>query len=124
MSPLSTFLDGRDFNQLRGLQFLALSDVGHVVSKTIVSDAGGGGTATWTSGSAIPCRIDPLGSRGDERMIGGRISERSTHYVRIPTGVSVTADDRFVIDGRGTFEITALPESTRGWVRLVEVVQS
>lgn len=122
--PLSTFLNGRAYTTLRGAAFLALSETGHVISGSITDDAGGGGTTTWTAGSAIPCRIDPLGSRGDEREIGGRISERSTHFVHIPSGTEVVAGDTFAIDGRGTFEITAVPQRTAEMVRLIEVVQS
>jgi hypothetical protein len=124
--PLSTFLDGDTPTQLRGLAWLSLSDVGHVVTRTVVSDGGGGGTISWAAGTAVPCRIDPIGDRGSPRSTGGRIDERSTHVVTVSSGTipgtALVADSRFAIDGRGTFEVTAVRDRTAEWSRQVEVV--
>lgn len=121
--PLSTFLDGQNPSQLRGLAFLALSDTGYVVAGTIVSDSGGGGTSTWTAGTTgIPCRIDPLTDRS-ARLTGGAIDERSTHVITVPPGSSVTAASRFAVDGRGTFEVTATHQQTGELVSVFEVIE-
>jgi hypothetical protein len=84
--PLSTFLDGTTPSQLRGLQWLSLSDYGRVGSGTVISDGGGGGTTTWAEGGTVACRVDPLGG-GVGRSTGGQIDERSTHQVTVPPGV-------------------------------------
>lgn len=125
--PLSTFLDGREPIRLRGLQMLSMSDTGHVVRAVSTDDQGGGVTQSWSAGTAVPCRIDPIADRGFSRVTGGRIDERSTHVVQMPAGTAlggtlITTDDRFAIDGRGTFEVTALRDRTREWVREFEVV--
>lgn len=120
---LSTFLNGREPSRLRGLQFLSLSDVGLILSPTSVSDAGGGASTTWGTAGTAACRVDPLGSAADGRLTGGQIDERSTHVVTAPTGTGVSTSDRVSIAGRGTFEVTALRETTAGPVEMFEVLQ-
>lgn len=120
--PISTFLNGRPSQRLRGLAFFSLSELGYSQALTTVSDGGGGGTASWTSGGTIACRIDPLGG-ADARVIGGRIDERSTHVVTIPAGGTIPTDARFAIIGRGTFEVTATHQRTAEWVARFEVIQ-
>jgi hypothetical protein len=119
--PLSTFLDGRAASQLRGIQWLSMSDTGHVVRSSATDDLGGGITQAWVAGAAVPCRLDPVKAPGGG-LTGGRIDERSTHLVTLTAGTTVSTDDRFSIDGRGTFEITALRDRTGEWVREFEVV--
>ena len=121
--PIGTFLNGRQVSQLRGLQWLALSDTGNFLTRSSTSDSGGGATTSWTAGSAVPCRIDPIGDRGDARMIGGRIDERTTHVVTVPAQTSITASGRFQITNRGTFEVTAVRTRTAEVTRIFEVIQ-
>lgn len=118
----STFLNGRTSSQLRGLEWLALSDVGTVLSRTFTDDTGGGATATWgTTAGSVPCVTEPLASRSG--LMAGRIDERSTHLVTMPAGTIVETDDRLVISGRGTFEVTARRRQTAEWVCEFEVVE-
>jgi hypothetical protein len=124
--PFGTFMDGRNPVQLRGLEWLSLSDEGHHVTQVSTDDQGGGVTQVWTSqAGTIPCRIDPVGSR-TSRVTGGAIDERSTHVVTVPAGTAlggtVSAGNRFAIDGRGTFEITVTRDRTAEWSREFEVV--
>lgn len=122
--PLSTFLNGRAPTRLRGLMMLSLSDVGTWLTRTYTDDTGGGATATWgTAGTAIPCRIDPLGGNG-RSMTAGRVDERSTHLITVPPGTDVSTSDRFAVSGRGTFEVTAARERTAEWARLFEVIET
>jgi hypothetical protein len=109
--PLSTFLNGTDPVRLRGLLFLSLSD------------SGGGATYVWAAGSAVPCRIDPLGS-DESRVVGGRIDESSTHLVTVPPGTEVATGNRFAITGRGTFEVTAARQQTGEWATTFEVAEA
>src|SRR5215207_9753330 len=106
--PLSTFLNGRAPVQLRGLQFLALSDTGNVLTRTYTSDTGGGATQVWAAGGTLSCRVDPLTNRTERSLTAGRINERSTHLITCPTGTVVETDDRFRVNGRGTFEVTGV----------------
>jgi hypothetical protein len=123
--PQSTFLSGRAPARLRGLQMLALSDTGNVLTRSFTSDTGGGATQSWAAGSAVQCRIDPMGERGASHVIAGRVDERSTHLVTMTTaGAAVEADDRFVITGRGTFEVTATRLRTDAWTQVFEVVSA
>jgi hypothetical protein len=121
--PLSTFLDGRDPIQLRGLAWLALSDTCVTQSAGGTSDAGGGITDVWSSGGTFACRIDPaIGGAGGD-LTGGRIDERTTHVVTAPAGVSMNAGQRVVVASAGTFEITAVHQRTRDWSQTFEVIQ-
>lgn len=120
--PFSTFLNGRAYTSLRGLQWLALSDTGSVLIRTYTSDSGGGATQVWAAGSAVPCMIESITSHAQSGLIGGRIDERSTHTVTVPVGTSVDNANRFQITGRGTFEITAVHQQTAEWARTFEVV--
>jgi hypothetical protein len=120
--PLSTFLDGTAPSQLRGLNWLSLSDLGTVGSGTVVSDGGGGGTTTWANGGTIACRVDPLGGAGG-RVTGGQIDERSTHQVTVPPGVVVSPSNRFTVVGGGTFEVTATHTRTDAETQVFEVIQ-
>lgn len=108
---------------LRGLDFWALSERGWSVRGTVVSDQGGGGTTTWVNGGTVFCRIDPLADRGQGRVSGGRLDERSTHKVTCePT--TVDTSDRFQIEGRGVYEVTAVRDRTEQDLRVFEVVSA
>jgi hypothetical protein len=118
---LSTFLNGRAPSTLRGLQFLALSDAGVILTRTATSDSGGGASLAWGTAGTVACRIDPLTT--DSRVTGGVIDERSTHVVTAPMGSTVSASDRLVISGRGTFEVTAAGQTTSEFAHIFEVIE-
>lgn len=122
--PFGTFLNGRTPTQLRGLQWLTLSDQATIGSRSYASDNGGGATATWTYGGTIPCRIDPVGAIGlREGVVAERMSDRSTHRITLPANTSADTEDRVRVIGRGTFEVTAVDQVTAEWVHVVEVSQ-
>ena len=108
------------FVSTRGLATEALTETAHIISGTVVDDGGGGGSAVETAGSALACRIDALG--GDEDEVADRISDRSTHLVILDAGTDVSSDQDLAIDGRGTFEVTAVREHTGEHARFIEVV--
>lgn len=120
--PISTFLNDNTPVRLRGLLWLALSDTGHAGTLASTDDSGGGASQAWTFGTAIPCRIDPLGASGRD-FLAGRVDERSTHLVTVPPGTSVELSGRFSIDSRGTFEVTALRSQTGELASSFEVIQ-
>jgi hypothetical protein len=120
--PISTFLNGSVPSRLRGLQWLSLSETGQIGAGTLIDDTGGGGLTMWAYSGTVPCRIDPLAA-GTGRLTGGKIDERSTHVVTTPTGTTVTTDNRFVIAGRGTFEVTATRDRTAGETVVFEVLK-
>jgi hypothetical protein len=122
--PISTFLHDDEPVQLRGLAFLALSETGWTRRGTVVSDGGGGGTTVFVNGGTVACRIDPLARAGDERVVGGRLDDRSTHKVTVPAATDVTTPDRFEISGRGVFEVTAVAERTDAQTKTFEVVSA
>ena len=118
--PLSTFLDGREPNQLRGIAWLTLSETGYVLRGTAVDDGGGGVTQTWGTAGTVQCRLDPL--TGGEDVFGGQVDDRSTHLLTLPPGTSLVDTDRVYIPQRGTFEVTAVRQRTREWTTRAEVV--
>lgn len=121
MTGLSTFYGAYPQVQLRGLAFLALSEVAIIQAVSYVSDSGGGGTAIWSNQGTTMCRIDPLGA--DRGVVAGQISELSTHFVTLSGTVDVDPDDRIAISGRGTFAITGTPQQTGLRYHKLEVVQ-
>jgi hypothetical protein len=121
--PLSTFLNGGTATQLRGLQWLSLSDLGKVGTRTATSDSGGGASVVWSFGSDVPCRIDPVASSGEnEDIVAARLSDRSQYVITVPTGTTVPTDNRFAVAGRGTFEVTAVRTRTAQWATFFEAV--
>jgi head-tail adaptor len=121
--PISTFLNGRDPSRLRGLQFLALSDVAVITRRTSTSDSGGGASQSWAAIGTAPCRVYPA-TAAPGRIVAGALDENTTHYCRLPAGTDVTAPDRIVVSGRGTFEVTLATTRTGEVSRLVEVMQT
>lgn len=122
--PLTTFLHDDEPTRLRGLAFLALSEQGWRRYGTVVSDGGGGGTTTWISGGTVACRIDPLARAGDERVVGGRLDDRSTHKVTAPASLAIESDEQFEIAGRGVYEVTAVRDRTDEQTKVFEVVSA
>jgi hypothetical protein len=119
---LSTFLNGRAPTTPRGLLWLSLSDTGTILTSAYNSDSGGGVAHTWgTAVTTTPCRLDPM--TGRSQLTGGRVDERSTHVVTVPPGTVVGAADRFLISGRGTFEVTATRERTAEASTTFEVME-
>jgi head-tail adaptor len=121
MSPISTTLHDVTPTTLRGLTFLSLSEVGHVLARTYGDDSGGGQTGTYTQGSAIACRVDPVGGR--EGIVADRLDERTTHKITVPPDTTVSAADRFSVTTFGTFEITAVRARTDEQVRILEATE-
>lgn len=119
--PLGTFLSGRTPLQLRGAAWLALSDTGMIGAGSIVDDVGGGGMTVWTYAGTIPCRVDPLA--GNERLVASRISDESTHLLTVPPNTALTTASRFAIVGGGTFEVTAVRDSTDEILRSFEAIK-
>ncbi len=119
---LSTFLRDHPPTRLRGIQAMALSDVATILSVTYASDSGGGAAGSWTAAGTTECRIDPAGGAG-MRLVGGRIDERSTHVVTTPADAIVESAQRFVIAGRGTFEILMTHRRTGALTQRFEVIE-
>lgn len=117
----ATFLNGRP--PTRGLTWLALSSTAVLQASTIVSDSGGGGTASWVAAGTFPCRIDPLTKRPMSTQTAGAIDERSTHVCTLPPTVTVDPANRIVISGRGTFEVTGVRQRTGAFTSVCEVIQ-
>lgn len=117
---MSTFLDATPAT--RGLSLGFLTESGHTLTSTFASDSGGGATETRASGGTIACRLDALG--GSEAQVADRISDRSTHTITFEPNAAITVADQFVLDGKGTFEVTAVRNQTDELVRIVEAVSA
>lgn len=120
---ISTFLNGRAPTQLRGLQWLALSDTAVVETLSSASDSGGGASETWTVAGTFPCRVAPLTNRPLSRTVGGQIDERSTHVLTTPLGSAIDVASRVVLPTRGTFEVTGVRARTDALTNVCEVIQ-
>lgn len=117
----NTFLDGSTYTQLRGLRWMGLSDTGHTYRGTFTDDGGGGGTASYANSSTVQCRVVPL--TGGEQEAAGAISDLSTHLIMVPPGTSLVPEDRFVVDNRGTYTITAIRDRTAEWITEFEAAK-
>lgn len=115
---MTTFL--RSQPSTRGAITEALTERGYTLAGTFTDDGGGGATATYVAGGTVVCRLDTLS--GNESEIANRISDRSTHLLTLPPNTAITIQNDFVIDGRGTFEVTAIREHTDELATLAEVV--
>lgn len=66
--------------------------------------AGGDGMGGRAGGSAavgtVACRLAPAGLTPQEREIAGKVREKATWRVTLPSGTDVRAADTLVIDGR------------------------
>lgn len=89
----------------RGLALRILRQTGHFEIMGGTSDGGGGLIAGTAVGGTIPCRVDPVS--GDPTIIGARLDSETTHIIHVLGGSVFVAGDHFVVDGRGTFQITA-----------------
>lgn len=119
----ATFLRGREAVQLRGLAFLSLTETCHILERSFSSDAGGGGTMVWGTAGTAPCRVDPVTRANTEQVVANRLSDRSTHRITVPSGTSVSTDDRVEVVSRGTFEVTAVPQRTDEPLVFVEAIE-
>ncbi len=118
--PIASALHSNVPVQLRGLAFLAFADTGYVLrlSGTVDDGGGGRGSATWgTVGSALPCRVTPMGAQ--KGMVAAQIDERSTHTIYLPPATTVIESDRFAV-GSDTYEITAVKARTDEPIRELE----
>ena len=117
-ASVGTFGSGTVAN-LRGLAMLSLTDFGLVGVSSFITDDGGGGTVTWTYGSFVTCRIDPL--PGAEGVVADRVSDRSTHLITLPPTTPISTESRFVCNDV-TYEITAVRTHTVELMRFAEAV--
>lgn len=108
----------------RGLITEALTEQGWPIGGTVVDDLGGGSSGTAVAGGTVSCRIDVLASQGNsESVVANRVSDRSTHLITLPPGTAVTTENGFYVDGRGTYEVTAVREHTGEFATVFEAVE-
>lgn len=105
----------------RGLTTEALTEEGWPIGGSVISDGGGGGSVTAIAGGTIACRLDTI--RGNESVAANRISDRSTHLITLPPGTEVSTANTFYVDGRGTYEVTAVRERTDEFTTVIEAVE-
>ena len=105
----------------RGLALRILRQTGHFQTIAGTSDGGGGLTSATVNGGTIPCRVDPLS--GNPSIIGARLDANTTHIIHVLGGSIFVSGDHFVVDGRGTFQITAPRQFYRAPVDSFEVFE-
>lgn len=87
---------------------------------TLVSDGGGGGSISYTSGGTVACRIAPIS--GTEREIADRISSDAEFIVTLPHDANVTTDAKLAIGG-STYSVEAIRDRSYEITTRVEAVK-
>lgn len=95
-------------------------------SRTYTSDAGGGGTTSWTAYGTVECRLSPVrpASFGREVDVASRLAEQEPFLITFPAGTSVDPESRVATHGK-TYEVLAVHQP-RSWELScrVEVMES
>lgn len=89
-------LSAGDLESMRATLEASLPGTAIIQSKTVVSDGGGGGTASWTAAGTVACRLSPLRS-GGETMEGDRVTPDARFAITLPWDASVTEANRLSI---------------------------
>lgn len=76
-------------------------DAAQVFRNSATDDGGGDFKAEWKPlGEPVDGRIDAVGRKGAEKILGEQIDEATSHVVTLEPGVDVTPDDRVEIEGQ------------------------
>lgn len=87
---------------------------------TLVSDGGGGGSISYTSGGTVACRVAPIS--GTEREIADRISSDAEFVITLPHSANVTTDAKLAISG-STYSVEAIRDRSYEITTRVEAVK-
>lgn len=93
-------LSAGDLASMRAEAENSLPGTAIIQTKTVTSDGGGGGTASWTAAGTVACRLSPGsdGRGGGERVDGERITPDAQFVITLPWDASVTEANRLSID--------------------------
>lgn len=92
-------ISSAEFDEIAGeIEDELLIGTGLVLTFTSVSDGAGAKDESYAAGDELACAIAPVGGAGQARLIGGRVSESSTHVVTLPRGTAITTKDRVEIE--------------------------
>ena len=95
-----------DLTDLRKEAENAMPDSATPHTLSTVSDTMGGDVNTFTPGTAVSCRVQPLGG-ARELAIADRLGSDVAWEIVLPQGTSVAAKDRLV-GGSRSFEIAGI----------------
>lgn len=103
----------------RGLALRMLRQTGYFQTIAGTSDGGGGLTSALVTGGTILCRLEPTG--GNPSIIGARLDDSTTHVVHVLGGGTIRMGDHFVVNGKGTFQVTVAHQRLNAPVDSFEV---
>lgn len=84
-----------------------------IQTRTVTSDGGGGGSATWSASGTVPCRLGPGVRQGEgEQVDGDRVTPDAQALVTVPFDAEVTESQRLAING-AVYSVTRV--SDRDW---------
>lgn len=96
---------------LQGSLDLSLPDTCTINTLTRTPNSQGGFTASYTAGSATPCRIEPLRPKtGQERYAAGRVQSELRWMITLPVTATVSALDTITITTQANrvYQVTAV----------------
>lgn len=106
-------LSAADLRAMKATLDASLPDTATVYRVTRTSDGAGGYTDAWTAmGSAVACRISPVG-RGVELAVANRLEAAAPWGLTLPAATDVTTKDQLRTSAR-TFEVIAVL-AVRSW---------
>lgn len=106
---------------------IVLPDTCYLLTRSEESNGAGGQKVTYVKSEGIACSIAPLkggeytGSRALPRPAGERLDGRTTNVLLLPPGTEISEKDQVEVEGRGTFEVTALRRRSIEILREVEL---
>lgn len=93
---------------------LTLPDVCVIQRATNFSDGQGGQTEAWATASTTSCRVSPAGRSAVEVARADRTAAVGDWIVTLPYLSDVTVEDRLLVNGTTTYEVTGL-RAPRSW---------
>src|SRR5690348_9738141 len=94
---MTSVLSATEIASMRSALETLLPDTCVYYSASITPDGQGGGTASWTAGGTVVCRLDHTG--GNRETIGESVIPANTWLLTVPQGTHLNTQMQIVHNG-------------------------